>query len=214
MNAGELLAGLRADLAGEEPNRLVPQIASGDATLSTLAALGAEELLIVESDRRSFLLLAARASDPAATGFLAWLGQGETVALGHLPAFIATAGWDAAALARYEPRPGCQAYPAYLAWLALNAEPAEAILALLVNFTEWGGYCGTVAAALREHYHFDDAACAFFDFFATPAPEMEQQALVAVQVALDAGAPLAHASQYARLLQSYETSFWNTLAVS
>src|SRR5262245_42068579 len=97
MNAGELLASLQGELAGEhEPNRLVPLIASGDAPLSTLAALGAEELLIVASDRRSFLLLAARADEPAAAGFLAGLGQGETVALGHLPAFVATAGWDAA----------------------------------------------------------------------------------------------------------------------
>jgi hypothetical protein len=215
MTAAELLATLQGELSGEhETNRLVPLIASGDAPLSTLAALGAEELLIVRSDRRSFLLLAARADEPAAAGFLAWLGQGETVALGHLPAFIATAGWDAAALARYRPHPGCQAYPAYLAWLALNAEPAEAILALLVNFAAWGGYCAVVARGLREHYHFDDAACAFFDFFATPAPEMEEQALAAVQAALDAGAPLAHARRYARLLQSYETSFWNTLAVS
>jgi hypothetical protein len=214
VNAAELLASLRAELAGEHPpNPLVPRIASGAAPLATLAALGAEELLIVASDRRSFTVLAARA-EPAAARFLNGLSQGELAALEHLPAFIATAGWDEAALAGYQPRPGCQAYPAYVAWLALNAEPAEAILALLLNFAAWGESCATVATALRAQYHFDDAACRFFDFFATPAPELEQDGLRAVQAALDTGAPLANARRCARLLQSYEASFWQTLAVS
>jgi hypothetical protein len=108
-------------------------------------------------------------------------GPGRGLALATLPALTRACGMDEAAVAAYRPHPGCQSYPAYLAWLALNGEPAEVILALMVNFAAWGGYCRTVAAALREHYGFGDEACGFFDFFATGAPEMEQQALAAIR---------------------------------
>ncbi|MFD0382255.1 hypothetical protein ACFQ2B_06830 [Streptomyces stramineus] len=44
------------------------------------------------------------------------------------------------------------------------------MVALTANFAAWAGYCATVGRALRTHYGFDDRACAFFDFFAEPAP--------------------------------------------
>jgi TENA/THI-4/PQQC family len=210
--AEDLLASIRAGLPHEEENRLVPLIASGGAPLATIGALGAEETLIVASDRRSFLLLAARAEQPDAVAFLAGLGQGEGLALARLPALTRAAGMTDESVAAYQPRPGCQAYPAYVAWLAINADPAGAIATMMVNFAAWGSYCATVASALREHYGFDDEACGFFDFFATPVPEMQAQALAAIQAALDAGADLSRAHRYARLLQSYEIRFWNTLA--
>jgi hypothetical protein len=209
--AAGLLARVR-DAQDPEHNRLVPLIAAGSAPLRTLASLGAEEHLIVASDRRSFLHLAARTEEAEASGFFAALGQGEALALLRLPAFTGAAGMDAEAVAGYEPLPGCQAYPSYLSRLALSAEPAEVIVALLVNFAAWGGYCASVSRALRERYGFDDEACGFFDFFAEPVPELERQALAAVDAALAAGQRLDRAPRYARLLQSYEMSFWNTLA--
>jgi hypothetical protein len=64
---------------------------------------------------------------------------------------------------------------------------------------------------MREHYGFDDEACGFFDFFATPLPDDE--AVAVVQAGLDAGALDQEAARrYARLFQSYELMFWNTLA--
>ncbi|MEV7602280.1 hypothetical protein AB0O91_33410 [Kitasatospora sp. NPDC089797] len=52
---------------------------------------------------------------------------------------------------------------------------------------------------------------AFFDFFAQPAPELEQQAADALgPEALD-GPTLAAAREYGLLLQSYERLFWTTL---
>jgi hypothetical protein len=209
MSATELLAAVRSEAAvGHDDNLLVPLLEAGTAPLSTVAALGAEERHIVPSDRRSFLFLAARADQPDANGFLTWLGQGEGLALAKLPALTRAAGMTEAEFAAYRPLPGCQAYPAYLAWLALNADPAEVILALLVNFAAWGGYCARVSAALREHYGFDDEACGFFDFFAAPAPEAESQALAAVEAA---DPDPAKAARYATTLQAYELSFWNTL---
>jgi hypothetical protein len=225
--AGLLTAAQATADADAHQNTLVPMIESGRAPLATLAALGAEERLIVPSDRRSFLLLADRAQEPATGDFFAWLAGGESVALDLLPAFTAAAGMTEAAFAGYRPRPGCQSYPAYLAWLALNADPLDVVLALCVNFAAWGGYCGTVAQALRGRYRFPDEACAFFDFFAEPGTELQDRALAAIEAGLAEGRLMdgqadgqaaatagSRADGYIRLLQSYEASFWNTLAVT
>lgn len=209
----ELLAGIRAGApADAAENPFVAAVAQGRAPLTAVAALAAEERIIIPSDRRSFLILAGRADEPAAVEFFAGLAQGENLVLPTVAPLAAAAGMDEAALAAYEPRAGCQAYAAYVAWLALNADPAEAALALVANFAAWGGYCAALAAGLRNRYDFDDPACAFLDFFAAPAPDLEEQAVRAAQAALDQGRPLAGARRHARLLHQYETTFWRTLA--
>jgi hypothetical protein len=101
-----------------------------------------------------------------------------------------------------------------MAWLSIHAEPAEVVLAAVANFAAWGGYCGALAQVLRRDHGFDDTACAFLDFFATPVPEVERQAVAAVQAAMDAGTPMRRAPEYGRLLQSYELMFWNTLCAN
>jgi hypothetical protein len=212
-SAKDLLDTIRRELAAEAgTNRFVPLVAYGTAPLAAIAALAAEEQRIVTSDWRSFLTLAARSPEPAARGFFTGLAQGESLALPMLTPLAAAAGFDEAAVRAYRPQPGCQAYSAYVAWLALNAEPVAAVLAMLVNFATWGEYCATIGQALRKHYGFTDEACGFFDFFATPVPELEEQALAAVQTGLDTGVRLDDARGHGRLLQGYELMFWNTLA--
>lgn len=212
-DARALLAEVRDALApAEDHNRLVPAIAAGRAPLPVVGAFAVEELLVVPSDRRSFLTLAAGAREPATAEFFADLGKGENIVLDLLPAMADAAGFDAAARRDYRPRAGCQAYPAYLAWLALNADPAAVVLAVTANFAAWGGYCATLAESLRKEYGFSDEACGFVDFFATPAPQLEDLAASAIQQALDAGRPVEQGREYGRLLQDYELMFWNTLA--
>jgi hypothetical protein len=209
-SASEVLEEIRRELAPEEgQNRFIPLVEHGNAPREAIGALAAEEQRIVMSDWRSFLTLAARAPEPAARGFFTSLAQGEALALPMLTPLAKASGVDSAG---YQPRPGCQAYSAFVAWLALNAEPAAAVLAMLANFSAWGNYCGAIGQALRKHYGFDDEACGFFDFFATPVPELEEQALAAVQAGLDAGVSLDAARDHGRLLQGYELMFWNTLA--
>jgi hypothetical protein len=133
------------------------------------------------------------------------------VALSRLRDLAAACGMDKNAVENYEPQAGCQAYPAYLAWLALNAHPLEALIAITANFAAWGSYCATIASALHLHYGFDDRACAFFDLFATPSPELEHQAIAAVEAGLDDRISTARAHRYGRLLQAYELMFWSTL---
>ncbi|GGX00110.1 transcriptional regulator [Streptomyces lomondensis] len=213
--ARDLLKTTTATLAPDpHGNPLVPRIAQGTAPRSTLAALALEQTWVIPADRRAFEHLAERsaATDPEAAAFFTTLAEGEALAGERLTAFARACGADETAEASYEPLPGCQAYPAYVAWLALNAAPADVVLALTANFSAWGGYCATIATALRERYGFPDEACAFFDFFAEPSPELDRLAARAVEAGLDEGRlNETRAHGYGRLLQAYEASFWSTL---
>lgn len=203
-----------AELAPQEDdNRLIPLLESGQAPVSVVGALAAEQTRIIPSDKRSFLLVAARATATSPSGeFFAGLAAGENTALSLLPALAAAGGLDAVGVVAYRPEPHCQAYPAYVAWLALNAAPVEAALALLANFAAWGAYCGRAAAALRANYGFDDDACAFFDLFAAPVPGAEEQALAVAREAQAGAGSIDAALGYGRLVQAYELMFWNRLA--
>ncbi|WP_330228711.1 hypothetical protein OHA40_21670 [Nocardia sp. NBC_00508] len=208
--ARALLDRIRAELAPYDDNRLVPRIAAGTAPRATLAAIAAEELRITDSDWRSVHTLAARADEPHARAFFSALAPGEQQAHHLLDGLVAAAGPDTGA---QQPRPGCQAYPAFMAWLALNGAAAAVIAALYTNLAAFGRYCEAVAAGMREHYGFDDDACAFFDFYTADATEIEEKALAAVQAGLDSGRlDPDEARTYSRLFQSYELMFWNTLA--
>jgi thiaminase len=209
----DLLERIRRELApAEGGNRLVPLVTEGRLPRERLTALAGEEYHIIRSDRRSFLALAARFPEPPAAEFFTGLAAGETLALGHLMDYAAGLGMDEGDLEQYEPQPGCQAYAAYVAWLALNGARGDVALAIIANFAAWGSYCEAVAKALRARYGLDDKTCAFFDFFATPVPEVEQQALAVAQASVEAGEPPQLARRYARLIQAYELDFWNTLA--
>ncbi|AZQ33146.1 transcriptional regulator [Streptomyces cyaneochromogenes] len=195
-------------------NPLVPLIAHGEANRATLATLALEQSRVIPADRLAFLHLAQRASPdaPESAAFFTLLAEGEALAAERLGGFAAACGVSEGQAAAYEPLPGCQAYPAYVAWLALNAAPAEAVLALTVNFSTWGGYCATIAEGLRRHYGFTDEACAFFDFFAEPSPELDRKAAEALRAGRDAGQlDEERAHRYGRLLERYEAMFWETL---
>ncbi|WP_280664289.1 MULTISPECIES: transcriptional regulator [unclassified Kitasatospora] len=209
----EILRSIRRELApGERENRLLPLIEDGRASVSVLGELAAQQHRIITSDRRSLLVLAARCADTPAGGYFAHLAQGESLALDALSGFGTACGLDSDDLRAREPLPGCQAYPAYLAWLALNGEPTAVVLALAANFSAWGGYCATVSRALRTHYGFGADACAFFDFFAAPAPELEDETDAVLSSAGPTTGTVSAAHSYGRLLQAYELMFWNTLA--
>ncbi|MFI2618177.1 transcriptional regulator [Streptomyces sp. NPDC018584] len=214
--AHELLRSTAARLALDpEANPLVPRIADGTAALRTLAVLALEQRHVIPADRRSFRHLARRAEaakDPESAAFFDALADGEALAQERLLPLLAACGVSRDEAATYEPQAGCQAYPAYAAWLALNGEPADVVLALTANFASWGHCCTTIAEALRDRYGFGDEARGFFELFAEPAPELDRQALAAVQAGLDRGRVTAAHLRYGRLVQRYEEMFWQTLA--
>ncbi|WP_371551781.1 transcriptional regulator [Streptomyces sp. NBC_00554] len=212
--ASDLRGSITGKLAPDpHANRLLPLIARGAAQRSTLAALALEQRHVIAADRRAFLHLAQRPdAGPESAAFFAMLAEGEALAEDRLGAYTAACGADEALAAAYEPLADCRSYPAYVAWLALNGSPADVVLALSANFAAWGGYCATIAEALRRHYGFEDEACGFFDFFAEPAPELERKALAAVQAGLDGGrVDEDEAYRYGRLLQGCEAKFWHAL---
>ena len=212
-SARALLDSVHEDLAPlENDNRLVDLIAKGTAPRSVFRLIAAEEARIVPSDWRSFLHLAARSADDGTREYFAGLAQGESAALGKLSALAAATGLDDAALRGYQPLAGCQAYPSFMAWMALNGNPTDVVVALDANFAAFGGYCATIAKAMREHYGFDNEACAFFDLFGTPIPGAEARTLAVVQAGIDAGECTGEARVYAGLFQNYELLFWNTIA--
>ncbi|MFJ8673734.1 transcriptional regulator [Streptomyces sp. NPDC093589] len=195
-------------------NRLVPRIAAGAAPRSVFATFALEQHQVIAADGMSFRHLARRADgDPPVAGFFDLLAEGETLAMEQLAAPADACELTEGQIADYAPRPGCQAYPSYAARLALGAEPADVVIALTANFAAWGGYCATLATAMRDHYAFPESARGFFTFFAEPAPALDDAARAALQHGLDTGrARSGTAHRYGRLLQAYELMFWNALA--
>ena len=211
--AAAVLESVRSELApAEGGNRLVTLVTEGRLPRERIAWLAAEEYRIGESDRRSFLHLAARFPDPPTGDFFVGLAQGENIARSRLISLAAALGWSEPDLRAYVPQPGCQAYAHYVAWIALNGARADVAVALVANFAAWGRYCGAIADGLRRHYDLDDNAVGFFDFFATPGDEFDEQALAVVRANVSSGVPAESARRMATLIQAYELLFWNTLA--
>jgi hypothetical protein len=173
----------------------------------SLRAFTGEQYTILRSDRRSFAHLAARFPEPPAGDFFLGMAQGEGEALVRLLALAVSLGIDEHALLEYQPKAGCQAYPAFVSWLALNGSRAELALAFLANLAAWGENCRRLGDLLRGR-----CETSFFEFFAEPAPGFEELALAVADQGLAAGDPSERARRAARLLQSYELLFWDTLA--
>jgi thiaminase len=215
-SATELVARTRDELAGTakaiRSHRFLQLLRARAVPDERLRALAGEQNLIVASDRRSFAQLAARFPSGLAGGWFLSMAEGEGVALDLLRGLTGWLGMTEEQLESYEPRPGAQAYPAFVAWLALNGSRADVVLAFLANLAAWGENCAQVAAALRESYCAPDEAVGFFDFFANPPADFEANALAVLDEALAAGDSRLRARRATRLLQSYELYFWDALA--
>ncbi|MGH3720894.1 MAG: hypothetical protein ACRDRI_19005 [Pseudonocardiaceae bacterium] len=105
------------------------------------------------------------------------MAAGERTALHALDAFATAVGLDGPERQGYEPVPGCQVYPSYVARLARDAAPAEVAGAFLVNLDAWGSCCACMADALTSSYQLTQADCAFFAHFAGPTAELERISL-------------------------------------
>jgi thiaminase len=215
-SATELVGVARRDLADVEreirSHRFFAALAEGRVPCDGLGEFAGEQYAILSSDRRSFAVLAGRFPQPPPGDLFLTLAVGEGQALGHLVAFAGALGLDEEALRAHEPDPRARAYPAFVAWLALNGSRADVALALLANLAAWGANCAHMARALRERYELDDQAVAFFDFFAQPSADIEQRSLAVLDAGLHAGNSPSRALRAARLLQAYELLFWDAVA--
>lgn len=215
MDALALIAGLREDLAAVDEqirtNSWLADLEAGTLPRAALRDFAAEQFQIIPSDLRSFLQMADRCATEPAHGYLGAMAEGEQAALKALEALAAAVGLTEHALHSYQPVPGCQAYPSYLARLARDGTSAEMAGAFLVNLQAWGHCCARMAQALPRHYGLDDSAVAFFTLFAAPTAELERTSLAVVDAGLTDGAEPAGIARAARLLQAYELLFWNSL---
>jgi thiaminase len=216
MLASDLLESVRADLAPVEEairsHRFIRSLAAGDVPEQALRALAGEQRRIIASDRRSFAQLAARFPSPPAGGWFLSMAVGEGEALALLDGYAAWLSLDEDWLDSYEPDARAQAYPAFVAWLALNGSVGAVALAFVANLVAWGENCARVAAALRHAHDAGEDAVAFFEYFAAPAPDLHENTLTVVQAGLDAGDDPREMRRAARLLQAYELLFWDALA--
>ncbi len=170
-----------------------------------------EQYHIIRSDLRSVALLVHRFGVTPSGPFVRAVLAGETAALEALPAFARAVGLDEARLQAYEPAAGAQAYPAFMAWLALYGSDAEVAAALVVNFSAWGANCGRMGRALQAVYGLAASDVRFFDLFASPPADFERDAMAVVQGGLARGDDPRLIKRAARLLQGYEELYWDTL---
>jgi pyrroloquinoline quinone (PQQ) biosynthesis protein C len=214
-DARELIAETRAQLKATEDNLLahpyLSAVEEGRISEEKLRLFAGEQYHIINSDLRSAALLVSRQEHGPNREFFLGTVQGEATAGDALLAFARALGMNGEGLHSYEPMPGCQAYPAYVAWLAAYGSAADFAAAFLVNLPAWGGSCARMSAVLKGKYGLSSEAVAFFDLFAAPAPEFETDSLRVIQYGLDRGADVRAVARAARLIQAYELMYWDTL---
>ena len=176
-----------------------------------LRLFAGEQYHIVGSDLRSFALLVSRHGDTASGRFFLDMVQGERAALEALSTFAAAVGMSEDDLRANEPTPGAQAYPSYVAWLALHASDAEVAGAFVVNLAAWGANCAAASHALQNRYGLSREQVEFFELFATPSLEFERAALDVVESGLARGVEPGLIRRAGRLLQGYELLFWDSI---
>jgi len=182
-DARELIADIRAQLKSVE-DKLFSHIylialEAGQLPKEELRRFAGEQYYIINSDLRSIALLLNRHAHLPSRNYLLQALQGEAAARAALVTFAARAvEMSEDDLRAYDPLPGCQAYPAYVAWLALYGS---------------------------------DADFAFFDMFAQPAPQFQEDSLRVIQDGLDRGLDPRGMARAACLIQAYELMYWNSL---
>ncbi len=187
------------------------EVEAGRTTREDLRIFAGEQYHIIRTDLRSVALMVNRFGSAPSGPFFQAVLSGEAAALAALRAFAAAVGLDETRLQAYEPHPGAQAYPAFMAWLALYGTDAEVAAGFLVNFAAWGANCGRMSRALRARYRMGKTETTFFDLFASPPAEFERGALAVVESGLARGAEPRLVTRAARLLQGYEKLYWDTL---
>ena len=214
-DARELIVETRAQLKAVQDKLFahpyLSAVEEGRIAKENLRLFAGEQYYIINSDLRSVALLISRQSHGANREFFLGALQGEAAARDALLAFAKALEMGEDGLRAYEPTPGCQAYPAYVAWLAVYGSAADFAAAFLVNLAAWGSSCARMSAAFKGKYGLSSEAVAFFNLFAASAPEFEADSLRLIQAGLDSDVDPRSVARAARLIQAYELMYWDTL---
>ena len=214
-DARQLMAQTRTQLKPVEDQLFghpyLAALEAGRIPREKLRLFAGEQYYIINSDLRSIALLINRQAHLPSRDYFFGALQGEATAREALLAFARALEMSEDDLRAHEPLPGCQAYPAYIAWLALYGSDADFAAAFLVNLAAWGSNCARMSAALKAKYGLSTEDVLFFDLFAAPAPEFEDDSLRVIQDGLDRGVDPRDVARAARLVQAYELMYWDTL---
>ncbi len=215
MDTEELLKNIRQELSRVEDkireHPYVKAVERGSVARDRFKNFICEQRYIISSDLRGMAYLVSRfGEDPERQFFINAL-DGEKAALEALYLLAEALEVEPEALMDYEPAPGAQAYPSYMAWLAHYGEAAEVAGAFVVNFPVWGEVCGRISTALKEGYGLREADVGFFDLFASPLEDFGRSALEVVGKGLDRGVDPKRIRRSARLLQACELMFWDAM---
>lgn len=214
-DARQLVAEIRSQLKAVEERLMAhPYLAAlerGELLKDKLRLFAGEQYHIINSDLRSIALVVNRHGHLPSRPYFIGALQGEAAARDALMLFAKDLGMEEDELRRYEPSPGCQAYPAYVAWLALYGTDAHFAAAFLLNLPAWGANCGRMSVALKSNYGLSSEAVSFFELFAQPGSQFEAGSLQVIQAGLDRGVEPMSIARAARLIQAYELMYWDAL---
>ena len=214
-DARKLIAEIREQLKPvDERLTAHPYLAAledGRIPRQNLRLIAGEQYHIINSDLRSITLLLDRHSHLPSRDYLLESLRAEAGARAALLIFARACDMSESDLRAYEPLPGCQAYPAYVAWLGAYGSDAEFAAAFLVNLPAWGAACGRMSEALKSAYNLPVDAVLFFDLFAQGDQSFEESSLRVIQDGLDRGVDSRLVARAARLIQSYELLYWDAL---
>ncbi len=179
--AGELIARARRELVETaEPirsHRFLERLRSREVAGERLRALAGAQHATVSSDRRSFAVLAARFPSGLAGAFFLGMAEGEGVALDKLRGLADWLGMTDEELRAHEPHPGAQAYPAFVAWLALNGSRADVVLAFSRTSPSGGRTAARSRPRCARPTGRGTTRSRSSTFFARPAEDFEARAL-------------------------------------
>jgi len=214
--ARRLVDTLRAELAVSEGriqnHTYLRALEAKQISMENLKDFAGEQYNIIQSDLRSAALMVSRFGATQSGTFLREIMDGEAQALSLLLGFAKALGLNEKQLQEYEPQPGAQAYPSYVASLALYGSEAEIGAAFLMNFPSFGNNTRRMSVALQRNYGLTQHDVAFFDLFTSPMPNFECNSLLMIQAGLDHVANPRLIKRAARLLQAYEKLFWDTMS--
>ncbi|MCR9136584.1 MAG: hypothetical protein NXI27_11350 [Alphaproteobacteria bacterium] len=120
-------------------------------------------------------------------------------------------GMDSTALEQFEPTAEAFGYAAYKAWLICYGSAAEMACARALNLSAWGYNCGKISHGLQSHYGLTADETHFFDGF-SGLRELENKAVTVIDADLQNGINPVMITRAARLMQSYETMYWDAMA--
>jgi len=211
MNARDLLADVRKEL---EPlsssvlnSRFLLRAERGELTVEDLRSFVENLLYMVTHDAKSYALMATRATYPEESAYFEDLARGELEALRALEELAEELGLAKGPVHSLKVIPHVVNYTHFLAFLAAHGNPGEQAFALIVDFPVWSAACARLLKAVRERYGLRRTR--FLELFSSVPSEVEERGL---QICERYVAEHAESMRFfARLIESYELSFWQGL---